>query len=1088
MKGKSILLVIVPLFSVCLVLAGCGGSSSTISKEPTSGTPTLTSLSADNIVVGSPDLTLNMTGSGFASDASVSFGSNTLTPTSVTATQLSVVVPQSLLATAAIVSVTVTNPAPGGGMSNVLQFTIKNQVPTLAALSVNSTVIGSADLTVSLTGKGFVAGAKVRFGSTDLDPTAVTDTEMSVVIPQILLATTGVVPIAASNPEPGGGMSNALNFTVGNPVPTLTSFVTSSTLINSTSFTLEIDGTGFVTGTQVVFGSDTLPPTSVTPTHMSVGVPDALLKTARIVPVTVTNPAPIGGTSNSLEFGVHNPVPQITTLSSSSVEAGAQQDLVLSVAGTNFVTGATVTFGVLQLTPTSTTGSAIEVAIPFSSLASGVQTTITVTNPGPGGGASNAMAFTVTNPVPELTALSQQEATAGEPSFDLELIGAKFVPTTTVNFGGTVLTPSAVTGNSMVVSIPETAFATGNAIQVSVANPAPGGGVSASIDFTINNPVPSINAVLPTSITNTGSDTTITLSGTNFVSTSKVMAGANEVSPTQVSKTSMQLIVPAAIVADAVAAGGIELSVNNPAPSGGTSNVFNLIVHDKAALVWRPLANTSTMVPGLTVPFSIFGSPSVNASGTVVFGGTSALSTSGSGETSATLGIYSVDPVSLAVTKVADTATLVPDPNTLTYGNSLAKFGGFPSYASIDQDSPLVAFAATHPPVLQLTDGKGGNAGLYANPSGNLVTGMGLFTQAPYTYFQVPDMPAGTAFDEFPVSPAVVNGSTLVFKGDYLNGTTVAMGVYYRDLTASNGTSDAVLIASTVSTLVPGQGVKFGYIAAPSAVGNTVVFVGYNRQDSPAAGGIYSAPLATAPTLTPLVTIGTTVPGETATFTRFGDGISFDGRYVGFWGAWGTESTTRHLTCPTDGDQALDAYCLTVFPNGFDAQVPVHQGIFVYDTVTSSLTAVAKSGSGFSDFTYWPFVGAVPEEGPTGPGSGTGEVGVPVEVPAFVLSPHVVVTSTGGSYQAAFEASTGPVDGIYMTSASNPGGIVTVVDTTMSGTIVDLNANSTTKIKKLDLEREGWRGNWLTIGSTMVDSATDANSTGIYAASTSPNP
>lgn len=1085
MKHRRIPSLVLSLFAVCILISGCGSSNS--NTQPLNGAPTLSSLSTDNVLVGSSDLTLNISGSGFVSGASVSFGSNTLTPTSVTASQLSVVVPQNLLTTAVIMSVAVTNPAPGGGVSNALQFTVKNQVPTVESLSVNSAVIGSPDLTVSLTGKGFAPGAKVSFGSTDLTPATATDTQLSFVIPEVLLSSTGVIPVTASNPEPGGGVSNALSFTVGNPLPTLTSFVSSSTLINNTGFTLEIDGTGFVAGTQVLFGSDTLTPASVTSTHIAVGVPDALLKTARMVPVSIVNPEPIGGTSNAIEFGVYNPVPQITSLSTSSVEAGAQQDLALSLTGTKFVAGATVSFGPQQLTPTSTSDGTIEVVIPVASLTSGVQTTITVSNPGPGGGASNAMEFTVTNPVPELTALSQLEATAGDPSFDLALMGAKFVPTTTVTFAGVSLTPSSVSGNQLIVNIPESAFATGGVIQVSVANPAPGGGVSSSIDFTINNPLPSISAVLPTSITNTGSDATITLSGANFVSTSKVKVGANEVSASQTSKTSMQVIVPAAMIADGVASGSIALTVNNPEPSGGTSNVFNLIVHDKAALVWRPLANTSTTVPGLTVPFSIFGSPSVNSSGTVVFTGTSALSTSGSGETSSTLGVYSVAPSNLAITKIADTATLVPDPNTLTYGNSLAKFGGFPSFASIDQDSPLVAFAATHPPVLQFaSSGKAGNAGLYANPSDILVTGVGLFTQAPYTYFQVPDMPAGTAFNGLPVSPAVVNGSTLVFKGDYLNGTTVAMGVYYRDLTATNGSSEVQLIASTVSTLIPGQGVKFGYIAAPSAESGKVVFVGYNRSDNPAAGGIYSAPVAQAPALTQLVKIGDAVPGESATFTRFGDAVSFDGRYVGFWGAWGTENTTRHLTCPTDGDPALDAYCLTIFPSGFDAQVPVHQGIFVYDTIANSLTAIAKTGNGFSDFTYWPFVGTVPEEAPTGTGSG--EVEVPVEVPAFVLSPHVVVTgSASSSYMVAFEASTGPVDGIYSGSESNPGAIVTVVDTTMPATTLDLNANSTTRIKKLDMEREGLRGNWLTIGSTMVDSATQAGSSGIYAADTSPN-
>lgn len=1092
MKRRFLPVLILTLFAVSILFSGCGGNGSP--KEVMNGTPTLSALSVDNALVGAPDVTLDLSGSGFVSGATVSFGASTLTPATVSATQLSVVIPQTLLAAAIIVPVTVTNPSPGGGVSNALEFTIKNQIPTLDSLSVNSTVIGSPDLTVSLTGKGFVPGAAIQFGSTSLTPTTVTDTEVSFVIPEILLNSTGVIPITASNPAPGGGASNALNFTVGNPVPVLASFVATSTLINTTAFTLEIVGQGFVSGTQVHFGSDTLSPSSVTSTLLTVAVPDTLLTSARMVPITVTNPEPIGGTSNSIEFGVHNPVPQIGALSIDNIEAGVQQDLAISVTGSDFVSGATVGFGALQLSPASVATGTVEVTIPVASLTAGMQTTVTVTNPGPGGGASNAVTFTVTNPVPELTTLSQNEVLAGDPSFDLELIGAKFVPTSTVMFGSTLLTPSTVNGNHLIVNIPDSAFATGGVVQVSVANPVPGGGNSAAIDFTINNPVPTVTAVLPTSITNTGSDTTITLSGTNFVSTSKVKVGVNDVSPSSLSKTSLQLTVPSAMIADAATSGVLPLSVSNPAPSGGASNVLNLIVLDKAALVWRPLANNSMFMPGTTVatPFDLFGLPSVNANGTVAFAGKSTVTTSDTGETSSTSGVYSVNANTLAISRIADTSITVPDPNTLTYGNSLAKFGGFPSFARIDQGSSVIGFAAMHPPVVQLPDnGKAGNAGLYANPAGSLITGVGLFTLDPYIYFQVPDMTAGTAFGALPVSPAVVNSSTLVFKGDYVVGSSIGMGVYYRELLTGNGTSPVELIASTVSTLMPDQGVKFGYIAAPSAANGKVVFVGYNRQNNPVAGGIYSAPVAQAPTLTALVRIGDVVPGESATFTRFSDAISFDGRYVAFWGAWGTESTSRHITCPTDGDQALDAYCLTVFPNGYDAQVPVHQGVFVYDTATSVMTSVAKTGSGFSDFTYWPFVGTIPETGPTGSGSGGGggEVEIPLEPPAFVLSPRVAVTGgSTGSYEVVFKASTGPVDGIYMTSGPDPAAIVTAVDTTMSGTVIDLNADSTTRINKLDFERESLRGNWLTIESTMVNSSTQASSNGVYAASTSTNP
>ena len=47
------------------------------------------------------------------------------------------------------------------------------------------------------------------------------------------------------------------------------------------------------------------------------------------------------------------------------------------------------------------------------------------------------------------------------------------------------------------------------------------------------------------------------------------------------------------------------------------------------------------------------------------------------------------------------------------------------------------------------------------------------------------------------------------------------------------------------------------------------------------------------------------MPGEkkARVFNRLGEGVSFDGRFVAFWGAWGAETKTLVLQCPTEGNQ-----------------------------------------------------------------------------------------------------------------------------------------------------------------------------------------
>jgi peptidoglycan/xylan/chitin deacetylase (PgdA/CDA1 family) len=73
---------------------------------------------------------------------------------------------------------------------------------------------------------------------------------------------------------------------------------------------LTITGSGFVTGALVNFGSNILIPTSVSPTTIIVTVPGAELTSLtppnQPVAVTVTNPSPSAGTSNSLPFTISN--------------------------------------------------------------------------------------------------------------------------------------------------------------------------------------------------------------------------------------------------------------------------------------------------------------------------------------------------------------------------------------------------------------------------------------------------------------------------------------------------------------------------------------------------------------------------------------------------------------------------------------------------------------------------------------------------------------------------------------------------------------------------------------------------------------
>jgi hypothetical protein len=1058
-----------------------GGTSNPLEFSVKNPLPVLQTLSLTQVLASSGDFALTLSGSEFAVGATVAFGAHTLEPKSISATQLEVMVPGTLTGNGGIVTVSVTNPGPGGGTSNLQTFTILNPTPTLATLSTQSALLDSSSLSLEIGGTNFIPQTTVMVGSASLVPSRQTPTQLTVMVPETTLANSGVIEIKALNPGPGGGASNAVEFTVNNPVPVVSTLSLDATLAGSAAFPLTISGSNFVSGSKLYIGSEELTPHVTSRTQLSVVVPQTLLVHAASLPISVSNPGPGGGSSNSLVFTVKNPEPIITAISTNNITAGTG-DFTLQITGANFAHDATLDFGSLHLAPLSSNATQMEVMIPASAVSGAALVPLTVTNSGPGGGTSNALRFTIYNPVPEITALSQQSVLVNSEAFSLDITGNNFVSQTRVEFGDATLQPVSFDRGHIQLLVPKSAFSRGAVIAIRAVNPSPGGGTSNSLEFTVANPVPEVNSVSPLSVTAGGDGIPITLYGTGFVEGSVVTAGTAQLTPNAVSDTGLQVLLPGTLIAES---GQLTLTVTNPAPGGGTSGPASLIIHARANANWRTVANNKSMIPGMGKTFNSFNQPSINQHGVVVFKGQS------KGASGPVVGIFTSDlsgAGAAPLVKVADNSTVVPEPNNTMYNGAPVTFTQFPSFPRIDQNLAAVAFRAQHKPVWTYTlpdstESRLGSAGIYTNATGPLSTGIGLFGALPdFDYMQVPGEAPGTRFDQFPGSPAITNGNVVVFKGNYTVGDTGKTGVYYRDLSALGGRSPVELIANS-NTVIPNQpaggSVVFGSTAPPSAEGGTVVFVGLDNEDAPTLGGIYATPLAPTPTLKTLVGIGDPVPGEgdSARFNRLGEGLSFDGRFVAFWGAWGTEMRTVTLICPTDGEQGLLQTCQQQYPDGYQAEVPVHQGIFVFDMLTGALTEVSRTTVEFDDFVYWNFSGR-----PPGVGGGDAGGDIVPEPPRWRSSSFLAVAGRGGdTYQVVFKARAGTVDGIYMTQGPTVVPVETVVDTTMPGLTIDPEAPSGATITSVGMEREGLRGNWLVINASMEDPATAEAGAGIYA-------
>ncbi|MGA8892292.1 MAG: hypothetical protein WB493_12035 [Anaeromyxobacteraceae bacterium] len=574
---------------------------------------------------------------------------------------------------------------------------------------------------------------------------------------------------------------------------------------------------------------------------------------------------------------------------------------------------------------------------------------------------------------------------------------------------------------------------------------------------------------------------------------------------------------------------------------------------------WETVANNATVIPDATgKKFSSYNQPSVNGRGLVVFRARSKGSDGGSAEPSTLAaaadpgpvrGIFTRDMANRlapgAIATLVRTGDEVPQPNNVKNPGP-ATFNEFPSIPRIDLMTKTIATRGQSKPVYEfVTDASGGTSrigtsGVYASPGGGpLFTGASLVGAATdfatgalqFPQFQVPGAAPGTRFDQFPGAPGVagaipgVAGSTaIVFKGNWTDLTDPAnpvgrTGVYFRDVRAadSGGARPVVRIADSYTRKIPGHDTVFGSTAPPSGAKGYMVFVGFDDEQNPTKGGVYRAPLVSDPKLQALVKIGDRVkdfkgenihvPGTRTpyTFTRFGEGLSFDGRYVAFWAAWGPETRTIELTCPADGNKAVIQYCMEHslvvdgIPTGkYLETVPVNQGLFVYDTAKGKFAMAARSGAYFKDFLFWNYSGR-----PPGTGEGGDEGGEDTfEPPRWRSNAFSAVNAPRSNetcYRLAFKAVRPDGGaGIYMAGGpeTRESAFKVVVDTRTSAWAIDPGAppadeSGTTAllVTSMGIERDSFRGDgrkdgtsFLTINVGMASADASVTWAGIYVA------
>lgn len=553
---------------------GGGTSAAASTLTVNNPTPVISSLSPSSATVGATAFTLTLNGSNFVSGATAQWNGVNRTTTFVSSTQLSAAILQNDIGPAGTNNVTVVNPAPTVAPSAAAVFTVNNPAPIIASLSPTSATAGGSNFTLTVNGSGFVSGATVQWNGSNRTTGFNSGTQLTATILASDITTPGTTNVTVINPSPSLGASAASAFSINNPLPVITSLSPASVTVGGAAFTLTLNGTGFLPVSTVYWNGNSRTTTFVNGTQLTAAILASDVAATGAANVTVVNPAPGGGTSTGTAFSIGNPTPTISSLSPASVLASATA-FTLSVNGSNFVSGASMQWNGSSVGTVFVSSTQLQANILATAVASAQTVSITAMNPTPGGGTSSALTFIVNNPAPAISTLSPDNTAAAGPDFGLTVNGSNFVPGATVQWNGNNRTTTFNSSTQLTAAISASDIAVAGSFNITVVNPSPSVGPSGAATFTVNNPLPSISSLSPPNVAIGGSNFTLTVSGSGFVSNSTLQWNGNNRSTTFNSSTQIQASV---LASDIASAGTYSITVANPSPGGGTSTASVLIV------------------------------------------------------------------------------------------------------------------------------------------------------------------------------------------------------------------------------------------------------------------------------------------------------------------------------------------------------------------------------------------------------------------------------------------------------------------------------------------------------------------------------
>ncbi len=357
-----------------------GGTSPVVNFAINSPTPAISTISPTTVPLNQP-ATITLTGSGFEANSSVLWNGSPRPTIFVSSTSLTVALSAADTASFGVGQISVNNPGPGGSASATVSLPVSSP-PVITAVAPASLPAGSPAQTITLTGTGFLSSSSVGLDGVALQTTFVSATSLQAVIPAADLANGRNGSLTVVNSPANGGVSKVFSLPITSLVPTLTTLSPSSVPSGSAA-QITLTGANFEPNSVANWNSTARPTTFNSASSLTISLSAADLASAGTGSLTVTNPAPSGGTSAAATLNVVAP-PAITALSPSSIPVNRSNNgtpVPLTITGTGFAANATATVSGIPLSIVSQTASQIVTQVPTSALFSSGSFQVVVTNP-----------------------------------------------------------------------------------------------------------------------------------------------------------------------------------------------------------------------------------------------------------------------------------------------------------------------------------------------------------------------------------------------------------------------------------------------------------------------------------------------------------------------------------------------------------------------------------------------------------------------------------------------------------------------------------------------------------------------------------